>query len=106
MELTINWTPLAKEKVKDIYDYYKLKANIKVAKKLVDGIIDKTDILIKSPKIGQNEPLLSDRKVEYRYLVFKNYKIIYWIYSENNSIEISNVFDTRQNPIKMRLEEK
>lgn len=46
MELTINFTPLAKEKLKDIYDYYKLKANIKVAKKLVDGIIDKTDILI------------------------------------------------------------
>ena len=106
MELTINFTPLAKEKLTDIYDYYKLKANVKVANKLVNGIIDRTDILVKSPEIGQHELLLSDRQVEYRYLVFKNYKIIYWIYLDNNSIEISNIFDTRQNPIKVKLQAK
>ena len=106
MELTINFTPLSKEKLKDIYDYYKLKANVNVANKIVNGIIDKTDVLVKYSDIGQYEPLLSDSKVEYRYLVFKNYKIIYWTYLENNSIEISNIFDTRQNPIKVKLEVK
>lgn len=106
MELTINWTPLAKEKLIDIFQFYKNKASDNVAEKLVNGIIDKTIILIKSPEVGQYEPLLSDKKVKYRYLIFKNYKIIYWIYSDNNSIEISNVFDSRQNPVKMELEAK
>jgi len=41
-------------------------------------------------------------KKEFRYIVFKNYKIIYWINIKKNWIEISDVFDTRQNPIKMK----
>ena len=35
------------------------------------------------------------------YLIYKNYKIIYLVTLEKNIIEIFDVFDTRQNPVKM-----
>ena len=98
MELIINWTPLARKKLRDIYRYYKKKANIIVAERIVNGIVDESIRLSHSPKIGQSEILLTGRKEAYRYLIYSNYKIIYWIKEDTNSIEISNVFDTRQNP--------
>jgi hypothetical protein len=42
---------------------------------------------------------LKDRKFIYRFIVVRNYKIIYWI--EDNYIKIASVFDTRQNPNKI-----
>jgi len=50
------------------------------------------------PVIGQKEDFLISNPKEIRYLIFKNYKIIYWLNFEKNSIEILDVFDTRQNP--------
>jgi len=47
---------------------------------------------------------LSERPQEFRYLIYKNYKIIYWYNQHKNWIEINDVFDTRQNPIKIRRE--
>jgi plasmid stabilization system protein ParE len=37
----------------------------------------------------------------FRYMIYKNHKIIYLVNLEENLIEIYDVFDTRQNPIKM-----
>ena len=82
-------------------NYYKTKTSIPIALKLVTRIIDKTIGLNKNPYIGQKEELLTDRPQDFRYLVFKSYKIIYWIKKSKNRIEIANVFDCRQNPIKM-----
>ncbi|WP_394345984.1 type II toxin-antitoxin system RelE/ParE family toxin [Flavobacterium foetidum] len=52
---------------------------------------------------GQKENLLSNREEDFRYLVFKNYKIIYWIDEDRRIVFIANIFDTRQNPAKLRL---
>ena len=65
-------------------------------------IVDKTASLEFQDDIGQQEELLSHRKEKFRYLVFKNYKIIYWFNEQKNRIEISDVFDARQNPIKIK----
>ena len=99
MELRVFWTDTARFHLEDIYNYYKLKASVKVAKKLVKGLIDCTIQLENNPKSGAKEPLLSHRKNEYRYLVEGNYKIIYWI--DGSYIIIAAVFDCRQNPTKM-----
>ncbi len=98
MGLTVYWTQFAEEKLEDIFEYYSLKANLKVAHKLVDGIINHSTKLEKSPFIGQKEMLLAGRLQEFRYLVYKNYKIIYWINFDKKQIEIVNIFDCRQNP--------
>ena len=100
MELRVFWTDTARFQLEDIFNYYKKKASIKVARKLVKQIIDRTIQLEKNPDSGPKEPLLSDRKFEYRYLVESNYKIIYWI--EDNYIKVATVFDCRQNPEKMK----
>ena len=101
MELEVYWLQLAESKLEDIYGYYSLKAGKRIARKLVSGIVDKTIGLDKNPEIGQIETILEHRDQEFRYLVFKNYKIIYWINYEFKRIEIANVFDTRQSPEKM-----
>lgn len=77
MVLEILWTQLAEEKLYDIFQYYKYKAGIKIAKKIIAKIVDQTLILEQNSKTGQIEELLVNRKYEFRYLVFGNYKIIY-----------------------------
>jgi len=101
MELRIKWTDFSKKELKSIFEYYKEKASVNVAKKLVSGIAKETLKLKKHPKIGQEEDLLKNDPREFRYLVYKNYKIIYLVILEKNRIEIFDVFDTRQNPVKM-----
>lgn len=101
MELKVFWLQLAEDKLNDIYIYYRIKAGKKTAKKIVNGIADKTVGLAKLPKMGQVEINLSHRKIVYRYLVYTNYKIIYWINSASSRVEIANVFDTRQDPNKI-----
>lgn len=101
MELEVYWTQFAEDKLTDIFEYYHYNAGVKVAQNLVNGIIDESLKLRTNPFIGQKEDLLLNRVQEYRYLVFNNYKIIYWIDDINKMIFVSHVFDTRQNPIKM-----
>jgi plasmid stabilization system protein ParE len=101
MELEVYWTQFAEDKLTDIFENYHFNAGVKVAQNLVNGIIDESLKLRTNPFIGQKEDLLLNRVQEYRYLVFNNYKIIYWIDDINKIIFVSHVFDTRQNPIKM-----
>ena len=102
MELKIYWTDFSKIQLRKIFSYYHENASLQVAQKLTTGLVEKTIILSTRPGIGQKEKLLKDREQEFRYLVFKNYKIIYWINYYKNQVEISDIFDTRQNPIKMK----
>lgn len=104
MGLTVYWTQLAEDKLDDIFEYYKFKAGIKVAQTLVNEIIDVSFTLEFNAYGGQKEELLSERVQDFRYLVFKNYKIIYWIDGDKQIVFVSNIFDTRQNPQKLILE--
>jgi plasmid stabilization system protein ParE len=101
MELEVYWLELAENKLEDIYNYYLIKASKGVAENLVNGIVDSTIGIEKQPEIGQVETSLKHREQEFRYLVFKNYKIVYWINYDFRRIEIANVFDTRQDPDKI-----
>lgn len=74
---------------------------MKLAKKIIHSIIDKTKSLKNNPFIGQLEPLLNERTELYRYLVVSNYKLIYSVDENKALIKIADVFDTRQNPDKM-----
>jgi plasmid stabilization system protein ParE len=101
MELKVFWLQFAEDKLDDIYSYYRTKAGKKTAKKIVNGITDATIVLAKQPGIGQVETSLAHRKIEYRYLVYTNYKIIYWMNLLSKRVEIANIFDTRQDPSKI-----
>ena len=106
MDLEIIWSEFAQEQLELIFEYYQEKGSEAVANKLIRGIIKEPDRLIKDPFIGQEENLLKNRKIPYRYLIFKNYKIIYSVDQTNGWIKIADVFDTRQNSIKIRRSEQ
>ena len=101
MELTIYWTDFAKNELKSIFNYHKEKVSLKIARKIIQKIIKITNDLTKFPEIGAQENLLIDRPQNFRYLISTNYKIIYWINFKKNRIEIVDIFDTRQNPVKI-----
>ena len=69
-------------------------------KKIKKSIFTSTKKLINNPLIGALEENLKDLNQEYRYLVEGNYKIIYIII--NDSVFITDIFDCRQNPEKMK----
>ena len=100
--MKVYWTDFAKNELKQIFNYYKFKASLKVAKSLIEGIINIADTLIFQVKIGPKEELLLEREEEFRYLVYKNYKIIYFYNKDKNRVEITDVFDTRQDPVKLK----
>ncbi len=103
MGLAIFWTQFAEDKLTDIFEYHNYNVGVKVAQNLVTEIIEESLKLSRNPYIGQKEELLMERAQEYRYLVVKSYKIIYWVDLPNQRILVANVFDTRQNPINMNI---
>jgi len=97
---SIIWTIPAKTDLQKIYSFLTEVSEI-IADKQIERILNKTEHLITGFKaIGQKEPLLNEMKFIYRYLVQDNYKIIYR-YTEDEIIVI-RVFDTRQNPLKIK----
>lgn len=99
--MKIIWSDFAQVQLQNILHYYQIVATPKIAQKIVAGIVETTFILKDQPYIGTIAQRLRDRNKEYRYMVYKNYKIIYSVESENNLIKITDVFDTRQNPDKI-----
>lgn len=99
--MTVFWLDFAQNKLEDIHDYYCYKANKKIADKIVLDIINSTINLQKHPELGQIDPLLQERKEQFRFIIVSHHKIIYWINSAKKRIEIITVFDTRQNPQKL-----
>ena len=102
MELKIFWTEFAKNELQKIFKYYKENASLRIAKNETRKIVKATLRLKKQPEIGQVEPLLKNRNQEFRYLVHQTYKIIYWVNNNPNQIEIMDVFDTQQHPMKIK----
>ena len=101
MRYQIIWSDFAIIELDAIFSYYKEKANKKVAQRLVAGIFSETKRLESYPETGAFEGQIVSDKRKYRRIIYNNYKIIYWINVDQNRVEISDVFDVRQNPIKM-----
>ena len=81
----------------EIFEYYTENASLNVAVNLIRGLAKETDILADNAYVGQIETDLSERKEAYRYLVYKSYKILYTIHEPGQSVQIADVYDTRQN---------
>ncbi|MEI6577204.1 MAG: type II toxin-antitoxin system RelE/ParE family toxin [Bacteroidota bacterium] len=101
MEMRIEWSELSERQLKDIFDYYSIEVSSKIARKIINRIIDRVSILESQPGLGQKEELLCHYHLDFRYLVEGNYKIIYW--TSESLITIAAVFDCRQNPEKIKI---
>lgn len=102
MGLKIYWTDLAKIEVKSIYVFLKRGANIAIAKKITEEITDEVKLLINQPYLGQIKQQLIGSSREFRSLIHNSYKIKYWVNLDKNQIEIWDVFDCRQELLKMK----
>ena len=59
--------------------------------------------MVRQLEMGQLEenPIVANRG--FRYLVEGNYKIVYKVYADDKQILIAAVFDTRQNPTRLKV---
>jgi plasmid stabilization system protein ParE len=103
MGLRIIWSDFANKQLENIFNYYLIEAGRGVAIKIATRITEKVSILSETPLIGAKEELLLTKLKEYRYLVERNYKIIYRITKED--IVIVSIFDCRQNPKKLTVKD-
>jgi len=65
-----------------------------------DSILNRADKLIKNPYSGKQEEYLQHLGLQHRRVMTSHYKIIYRIIG--NTIYITDVFDSRQSPEKMK----
>lgn len=102
--MKILWSDFATEMLQAIYQYHKEIASVTIARRIRTEIFTVTRQLKKHPTSGPIELNLENIKQGHRYLIKGNYKIIYKEVSEG--ILITDVFDTRQDPIKITRETK
>ncbi|MBK0371300.1 type II toxin-antitoxin system RelE/ParE family toxin [Flavobacterium agrisoli] len=102
MPYEIIWSNFAENQLDEIFEYYVKKASLKVAKNLLQKLLAEPNTILNNPEMFQIEDLLIDREETYRYLICKNYKIIYSVDQKLKLIKIADVFDTRQNPITIK----
>ncbi len=94
------YTRPARQRLVELEDYFSVHASPKVAAQLVDGLLTKTLGLLKHPKKGRPEKLLAHRGKGHRSLSAARFLIIYYV--EGDTIHITDFFDTRQHPTRMR----
>lgn len=94
------WTKTALDQLERVVKYISEERGNSYAKTVGTRIIERTEQLEDFPEIGQREPLLQNKKSEYRYLVAWSYKIIYRL--SKDKITISRIFHTAQNPDRLK----
>lgn len=102
--MEVVWSKKAVSRIKEIWDYYKTKSK-KAALMLVNDIEVAGNSLSKFPQMAPIEPSLSEMTKTYRALVVRNnYKIIYFIDEENDTVYVVTVWDCRQDNKKLKSE--
>jgi addiction module RelE/StbE family toxin len=75
----VNWTRQAIENIYEIREYYQPRSG-KYAEHLTDKIFEKESFLEKHPQIGRMVPEIE--REEIRELIYKNYRIVYHVVSD------------------------
>jgi hypothetical protein len=88
--------------LEEIIEFYICEIGIPPEKvdKIVSNLFIKSDSLIENPFLNQIEPYLVDFRKEHRRLIVDNIKVIYRI--EGKTIFVTDFFDVRRNPKKMK----
>lgn len=87
----------AKRQLREIFDYYRIVANRKVAYKMIDKIRDAIELLATHPLMGTTLTEYVGLSFAYRSIVaHPYYKVIYRVEGEN--VIVISVWDCRQDP--------
>jgi plasmid stabilization system protein ParE len=93
-------THFALHQIKSIYDYYSFNVSVKVAKKLKSQIISSIKTLKQKDVEWQEDEFLNYLNKNHKRLICGNYKIIYYYNQNENIVYVTDIFDSRQNPLK------
>ena len=93
--MEIVWTNQALQKLNKFVDYI-AKDDVATAEKWALKLIEKTDQLIDQPESGRIVPEYNESNL--RELIVGNYRLIYRIRKEENTIYIQTVWHVRQDP--------
>jgi len=84
----ISWTNEAEERLKEIYDYIALD-NKSAAKKVIESIYEKVQLLYDNPEIGHKYQMKDQNNI--RILLYGHYRIAYLIKLDKH-IDILGIF--------------
>jgi plasmid stabilization system protein ParE len=98
--MEVIFTDQSLKSLTEILDFIRDSVSEEKVDEIKNKIINKTDILLTNPHAGQKELNLEHLGTGHRRLIERNYKIVYRI--EGNIIYITDIFDSRQNPEKMK----
>ncbi|MGB0917184.1 MAG: type II toxin-antitoxin system RelE/ParE family toxin [Flavobacteriales bacterium] len=98
--MNVIWTRSALDELKGIYDYYLENVSFQMAENIRMSVLASTKQLAENPLSGVVERKLGGSGKDYRSVVRGRYKVIYRI--DADELKIVDVFDTRQNPPKLK----
>ena len=99
--MTIKWNPDVKSQLEQIFQYGKIAFGIREANHIIQSINQRITLLKTFPLMGPIEADYSNNEFPYRYIIEKHYKIYYAVYPDY--IYIALIWDTRQDPQKLRI---
>ncbi len=93
-------THFALFQIKSIYDYYCIYASIKIAKKIKSEIITSIKTVKNKEVEWQEDEFLGYLNKSHKRMIYGNYKIIYYCNVDEDIVYVTDVFDSRQDPVK------
>ncbi len=93
-------TEFAEQSLKSIFFFYQNEATGEVAQRIIDKILSKISLLENFSERGRAEDLLKDLNQNHRFILEGDFKIIYFM--KGNIVYVSDIFNTQQNPEKIK----
>ena len=94
------YTEQALKSFQECLDFFPPEVPSEKVNEIRDSILAKADKLLTNSSLGQQEEYLEHLGLGHRRVIESNYKIIYRVEGEN--IYITDIFDSRQDPAKMK----
>jgi plasmid stabilization system protein ParE len=101
LEKKVTWTDLAKQDLRDIYEFKSKSSEEEKAFALVEKLMKKADVLYKPHTGGTRYISELHPEINYKKLVEGDYIIIYR--EEGKQVWINRVFGTKQDPGKLNI---
>ena len=95
--MKVHWEPRAKMALRQVAAYIRKEFGTKRAKRFKQEVDDTVNQLLRSPGIGQIDPLFSDRAMTYRSVIINGLnKLVYFV--KEDTVYIVGFWDIRQEP--------
>ncbi len=94
------YTEEALQGLEESLEFIAAQVSIKTLETIRNNILDRADKLVKNPSSGRREEYLEHLGLDHRRVIESHYKIVYRIVGY--TIYITDIFDSRQDPKKMR----